>query len=68
MLHDYGVHLHDDETAPYEDKGVHGEPAVFLLNEDGSLLYQQKQTSPYGRPNAEEFLKIAAYIKENLIN
>lgn len=66
VLHDYGVYLHDDETDPYEDEGKHGEPAVFLLDENGKLLYQQKQTSPFGRPDAKELRKIAAYIKKNL--
>ncbi len=66
MLEEYGVYLHDDETAPYEDEGKHGDPAVFLLDESGKLLYQQKQTGPFGRPDAKDMRKTASYIKKNL--
>ncbi|MDF2004410.1 peroxiredoxin family protein [Bacillus pumilus] len=61
----YEVHYHG-EDAPYEDHGVHGEPAYFLLNEKGQVLYQQRQTSPFGRPHANELRKIIQYIRKNL--
>jgi peroxiredoxin len=61
----YDVFYHG-EDAPYEDHGVHGEPAYFLVDENGQLLYQQKQTSPFGRPTATELRKIVQYIRKNL--
>ena len=67
LLNQYGVFYHG-EDAPYEDHGVHGEAAYFLLDEKGNILYQQKQTSPFGRPNAKELRKIVQYIKKNLKN
>ncbi|CAM3809945.1 redoxin domain-containing protein [Alkalicoccus chagannorensis] len=65
MLEAYGVYLHDDEKDPYEDEGKHGEPAVFLLDEENRLLYKQKQTAPFGRPSAKELRKIVSYIRKN---
>lgn len=61
----YGVHYHE-EDAPYEDHGTHSEPAYFLTDEQGKLLYQQRQTSPFGRPHPKELRKIIQYIKKNL--
>ncbi|MEQ6377506.1 peroxiredoxin family protein [Bacillaceae bacterium S4-13-56] len=61
----YKVHYHS-ENDPYDDHGAHGEPAYFLVNEDGNLLYQQRQTSPFGRPTAVELRKITQYISKNL--
>lgn len=69
-LLDYGVQYHGADApyadAPYADHGEHGEPAYFLINETGRLLYQQIQTSPFGRPTATELRKIVQYIKKNL--
>lgn len=64
-LLDYGVQYHGTD-APYADHGEHGEPAYFLIDESGRLLYQQIQTSPFGRPTATELRKIVQYIKKNL--
>ena len=61
----YDVFYHGDD-APYDDHGAHGEPAYFLVDENGQLLYQQKQTSPFGRPTATELRKIVQYIRKNL--
>ncbi|MGP4077780.1 peroxiredoxin family protein [Halobacillus sp. K22] len=65
FLKAYGVHYHDEE-APYEDHGTHGDPAYFLTDEAGNVLYQQRQTSPFGRPHPKELRKIIQYIKKNL--
>lgn len=54
------------EDAPYEDHRAHGEPAYFLVDEKGRLLYQQKQTSPFVRPTSTELRKIVQYISKNL--
>lgn len=54
------------EDAPYEDHRAHGEPAYFLVDEKGRLLYQQKQTSPFVRPKSTELRKIVQYISKNL--
>lgn len=59
----YDVFYHGDD-APYEDHGAHGKPAYFLVDENGQLLYQQKQTSPFGRPTATELRKIVQFIKK----
>jgi peroxiredoxin len=61
----YDVFYHGDD-APYEDHGTHGEPAYFLVDENGELLYQQRQTSPFGRPTSTELRKITQYISKNL--
>ncbi|WP_226579797.1 peroxiredoxin family protein [Halobacillus litoralis] len=65
FLSSYGVHYHD-EHAPYEDHGTHGEPAYFLTDEKGKVLYQQRQTSPFGRPHPNELRKTIKYIRNNL--
>jgi peroxiredoxin len=65
VLKAYQVHYHG-ENAPYEDHGAHGEPAYFLVDEQKNLLYQQRQTSPFGRPSATELRKITQYISKNL--
>ncbi|MFC0524290.1 peroxiredoxin family protein [Pontibacillus salicampi] len=64
-LEAYDVHYHREED-PYEDHGAHGEAAYFLIDEAGKLLYQQRQTSPFGRPSATELRKIVQYISKNL--
>ncbi|TGB02434.1 peroxiredoxin family protein [Halobacillus salinus] len=65
FLETYDVHYHS-EDAPYEDHGAHGEPAYFLVDDNGKLLYQQRQTSPFGRPHPKELRKIVKYIQNNL--
>lgn len=60
----YDVFYHGEE-APYEDHGVHGEPAYFLIDENGKILYQQRQTSPFGRPSVTELRKIVQYVTKN---
>lgn len=64
FLSAYNVHYHD-EHAPYKDHGTHAEPAYFLTDEQGRILYQQRQTSPFGRPHPDELRKIIEYIREN---
>lgn len=61
----FDVFYHSDDS-PYEDHGAHGEPAYFLVDEHGKLLYQQKQTSPFGRPTSTELRKIVQYVGKNL--
>ncbi|CAN7558456.1 peroxiredoxin family protein [Rossellomorea sp. LjRoot5] len=61
----YDVFYHG-EDAPYDDHGQHGEPAYFLVNEKGQAMYQQRQTSPFGRPHANELRKIVKYIQKNV--
>ncbi|MGI2326907.1 peroxiredoxin family protein [Planococcus sp. YIM B11945] len=61
----YEVYFHGD-GAPFEDTGTHGEPAYFLVNDKGELLYQQRQTNPYGRPTAAEIQQIVAFIRKKL--
>jgi peroxiredoxin len=66
MLEAYGVYYHDDETSPYEDEGNHGEPAIFLLDEKGRIFFVQKQSGPFGRPDAKALRKTAKYIQKHL--
>lgn len=61
----YEVYFHTDD-APFEDTGSHGEPAYFLINEQGQLLYQQRQTNPYGRPTAAELKQVVKFIHKKL--
>ncbi|REJ07149.1 peroxiredoxin family protein [Halobacillus trueperi] len=42
---------------------VFGEPAYFLINHSGELLYQQKQTGPFGRACAGDLLRTVRYLK-----
>jgi peroxiredoxin len=64
-LKTYDVFYHSEDD-PYEDHGAHVEPAYFLVDENGRLLYQQKQTSPFGRPTSTELRKIVQYVGKNL--
>ncbi|CAD7358703.1 MULTISPECIES: peroxiredoxin family protein [Staphylococcus] len=59
----YGVFKHPDDSI-YDDHGAHNEPAYFLISEDNRLLYQQKQTNPFGRPTMTELRKTIQYIKK----
>lgn len=61
----FGVMRHT-EDAPYEDHGEHIEPAVFLMDNRGRILYIQIQTSPFGRPSPHDLGRTIKYIKENL--
>ncbi|SDJ43653.1 peroxiredoxin family protein [Salimicrobium halophilum] len=65
FLKDYEVYYHGEE-APYEDHGNHPEPAYFLVDNHGNLLYQQRQTNPFGRPHADELKETIKYIRKNL--
>lgn len=61
----YGVMIHGDDT-PYEDHGEHNEPAAFLIDERGRILYLYLQTGPFGRPSAQDIEKTANYIRKSL--
>ncbi len=61
----YGVMLHHEDS-PYEDHGEHNEPAVFLIDPNGRVMYFQIQTSPFGRPSAHDLGRTIKYIKKNL--
>ncbi|WP_227395014.1 peroxiredoxin family protein [Jeotgalibacillus aurantiacus] len=61
----YGVFYHG-EDAPYEDHGEHGEPGYFILDEEGRVLFQHRQSGPFGRPDAESLRKTIRYIQKNL--
>lgn len=65
LLNQYDVYLHSEDVL-YEDTGIHGEPAYFLMDEEGKLLFQQRQTSPYGRPTADGLQQIIRFIKKKL--
>ncbi|MFC4736366.1 peroxiredoxin family protein [Bacillus daqingensis] len=65
MLQDYGVYKHDDENSMYSDHGIHGEPAVFLLDEENRLLFVQRQSGPFGRIDMEGLQQNIDYISEH---
>ncbi|MGR9049674.1 peroxiredoxin family protein [Halobacillus faecis] len=50
-------------TGSKEGVRTFGEPAFFLINHKGELLYQQKQTGPFGRACAGDLLKTVRYLK-----
>ncbi|WP_347548930.1 peroxiredoxin family protein [Pseudalkalibacillus hwajinpoensis] len=60
----YGVMMHRDDD-PYEDHGEHGEPAIFLVDENGKLMAQYLQSSPFGRPSADGLVTTIKYIRKN---
>lgn len=47
-------------------EGRHGEPASFIIDDHGGLIYQQKQTGPFGRPSPQELIQNVQYIKNQL--
>ncbi|WP_226579659.1 peroxiredoxin family protein [Halobacillus litoralis] len=48
----------------HENPQVHGEPAYFLTNEGGEVMYQQKQTGPFGRPVSSDLIRTVQYIRQ----
>lgn len=53
----FGVFInHDDQ---------HGEPASFIINDLGELVFQQKQTGPFGRPSPQDLIHNVQYIKKH---
>ncbi|MFD1357037.1 peroxiredoxin family protein [Fictibacillus halophilus] len=60
----YGVQYHTGQL--YEDHGEHGEPALFLVDDQKRVLYFDIQTGPFGRPTAEDLRKTIKYIKKTL--
>lgn len=61
----YGVMIHK-EDAPYEDHEEHNDPAAFLVDDNGRVLYLYKQTGPFGRPSVQAIEKTINYIKRSL--
>lgn len=62
----YDVYYHSDKDDPYNDHGEHVEPAYFLLDDQGRVMYMQRQTNPFGRPTPKELRKTVQYIRKNL--
>ncbi|QHA93232.1 peroxiredoxin family protein [Bacillus sp. N1-1] len=60
----YGVMMHREDD-PYEDHGEHGEPAIFLIDENGKLMAQFLQSSPFGRPSPDGLITTIKYIRKN---
>ncbi|HET7579694.1 MAG TPA: redoxin domain-containing protein [Bacillales bacterium] len=59
----YDVPIHQDDEL-YEDHGKHNDPAYFLVNEKGQIMYWDKQTGPFGRPSAEELTQTIKYVQK----
>ncbi|WP_160911546.1 redoxin domain-containing protein [Halobacillus litoralis] len=62
IIEAFGVFIHH-RSASEEGMGAFGEPAFFLINHDGELLYQQKQTGPFGRACAGDLLETVRHLK-----
>ena len=60
----YGVQYHNGKL--YDDHGEHGEPAVFLIDDQKRVLYFDIQTGPFGRPTADDLRKTIKYIKKTV--
>ncbi|MBM7646053.1 peroxiredoxin [Scopulibacillus daqui] len=61
----YDIFVHG-EDAPYADHAEHIEPAIFIVDDHGNLLFQQLQSGPFGRPTPMNLRKTIKYIRENL--
>lgn len=46
----------------YNEKFRHNEPAIFILNPDGSIAYEAILSSSIGRPSADDLLSIIGRI------
>lgn len=60
----FGVFMHTEDD-PYEDHGEHGEPAIFLIDDNGKLMAQYLQSSPFGRPSVDGLVTTIKYIRKN---
>ena len=47
-------------------KDQHGEPAFFIVDDHGKLVYQQKQTGPFGRPSPQDLIQSVHYVRKQL--
>jgi peroxiredoxin len=59
---EWGIY-ESDETD--EGPQPHGEPAVFLLQSDGTLAYSQIQSGPKGTANPAEMTLVLLYMTRN---
>ena len=57
----FGVYKHSPDSG-YGQSFPHSEPAHFLVDENGLIVYQQKQTSPYGRSSAKAIQKSVQHL------
>ena len=57
----YGVYQSEDT----EGTQPHGEPALFVLDVDGSIAYSQLQTGPKGAAAPAEMVLVALYMSQN---
>ncbi|TLS38784.1 peroxiredoxin family protein [Pseudalkalibacillus caeni] len=64
----FGVFYQREEKALYDDHGSHGEPAVFILDEAGTVMAEFIQTSPFGRPDIDGLRKTIKYIRKNKVS
>src|SRR5699024_9385644 len=62
----YGTPIHENDEI-YQDHGKHNDPAYFLVDENGQILYLHKLTGPLGRPSAEVLIKTVKFIKKQKI-
>ncbi len=58
----YGVYLSDETDAGPQP---HGEPAVFVLDGQGRLVFSQIQSGPKGAASANETLLMLLYMAQN---
>jgi peroxiredoxin len=58
----YGVYESDEKE---EGPQPHGEPAVFILDVDGKVVYSQVQTGPKGMAPPEEIALVLVHMSQN---
>ncbi|GGB60538.1 hypothetical protein [Fictibacillus barbaricus] len=58
----YGIHYHNGKL--YENHGEHGEPALFLIDDQMRVLYFDIQTGLFGRPTPDDLRTTIKYIKK----
>ncbi len=58
----YGIYVSDETEAGPQP---HGEPAVFVLDADGNLVFSQIQSGPKGHANPAEIVMILLYMEQN---
>jgi peroxiredoxin len=46
-------------------KDQHGEPAAFIIDDQGELVYQQKQTGPFGGPSPQDLIQSVQHVKKH---
>ncbi|REJ07152.1 peroxiredoxin family protein [Halobacillus trueperi] len=63
----FGVYK-QTRTVKEELSVPHNEPAHYLINEEGKIVYIQKQSAPFGRPLPRDLRRTVGYLKKAKTN